>query len=277
MPKKPTKIPSLGNTTSLCSVFIRHTFSSPFQPSRNSFALPPAATALRALIEQKFPNAIPVAQRMAQPVASGIRELDRSLPNGGFPLGRISVCEGGGGITAILRAACQATIANGERAAWIDGAQTIAGAFWDEGPLLVRPDTKTNALRAADELVRSGGFQLVVLTGTKATDTEMMRLVRAVHDGGGAFVTVTPNSSMAALRLSSRIDVDVEARHWIHDPFGHPAQLQYVRIQTHARALGWDKRAAFLLPVRSHELRLSLESGLADRRGLLESQRVRTP
>lgn len=233
-----------------------------------------AATAsLRALIEQKFPNAVPVTQRTVRPVASGIRELDRSLPNGGFPLGRISVCEAGGGISAILRAACHATLANGERAAWIDGAQTIAGTFWDEGPLLVRPDSSTHALRAADELVRSGGFQFVVLTGTKATDTETMRLVRAVHDGGGAFVSVTPNSSMAALRLSARID---DCR-WTFDPFGDPAELQHVRIRTHARALGWDKRAEFLLPVRSHELRLSLESGLADRRGLLKSQRTRTP
>lgn len=232
-----------------------------------------AATALRALIEQKFPDAVPIVHRTARPVATGIRELDRALPNGGFPLGRISVCEAGGGISAILRAACHTTIANGERAAWVDGAQTIAGAFWDDGPLLVRPDTHTNALRAADELVRSGGFQLVVLTGTKATDPETMRLVRGVHDGGGALVTVTPNSSMAALRLVSRID---DCR-WIFDPFGDPAELQYVRVRTHARAMGWDKRAEFLLPVRSHELRMSLESGLADRRGLLRTQRTRTP
>lgn len=226
---------------------------------------------LRALIEQRFPDATPVVRRSVQPVAAGILELDRALPHGGFPLGKLSVCEPKGGTTAILRAACQKTVADGDRAAWIDGARTIAGAFWDDGPLLVRPECHTHAVRAADELIRSGGFRLVVLTGIKATDTETMRLVRAVHDGGGAFVTITPNANMAALRLSARID----QYRWSFDPFGEPAELQDVRVRIHARALGWDKRAEFSLPVQSHELRLSLESGLADRRGLPRTQRSR--
>jgi hypothetical protein len=203
-------------------------------------------------------------------VAPGIPELDRALPSGGFPLGKLSICEPGGGMTALLRAACHTAIANGDRVAWIDGARTIAGTFWDEGPLLVRPDGNTNALRAADELVRSGGFRLVVLAGAKATDTETMRLVRAVHDGGGAFVAVSTNSTMAVLRLASRID---HCR-WHFNPFGEPAVLHDVRLHTHTRALGWDKRASFFLPVKDHDLRLSLESGLADRRGLLRTRRV---
>jgi hypothetical protein len=227
--------------------------------------------ALRALIEQKFPDATPVTRRTAQPVATGITALDRALPNGGFPLGKLSACEPKGGTTAILRAACQKAVADGDRAVWIDGARTIAGAFWDEGPLLVRPECHTHAVRAADELIRSGGFRLVVLTGVTATDTETMRLVRAVHDGGGAFITISPNSTMAALRLSAHID----QYRWRFDPFGEPAELQEVRVRVHARALGWDKRAEFSIPVQSHELRLSLESGLADRRGLLRTRRVR--
>src|SRR5689334_9096339 len=103
-------------------------------------------SALRALIEKRFPDATPVTRRVAQPVGTGIGELDRALPGSGFPLGKISVCEPHGGVTAMLRAACHATIANGDRAAWIDGARTIAGAFWEEGPLLVRPTTRTYAV-----------------------------------------------------------------------------------------------------------------------------------
>ena len=163
----------------------------------------------------------------------------------------------------MLRAACYATIANGDRAAWIDGARTIAGAFWDDGPLLVRPETRTYAVRAADELLRSGGFRLVVLTGADASDTETMRLVRAVHDGGGAFVAITSHTHMAALRLTAH----VEEYRWRFDPFGDPAEVQDVRVRVDVRALGWNTHAEFSIPVQSHELRMSLEQGLVDRRG----------
>ncbi|HYV99104.1 MAG TPA: hypothetical protein VE967_16730 [Gemmatimonadaceae bacterium] len=230
-----------------------------------------SVAALRALLEQRFPDATPVTHRTSRPVPTGVAELDRVLPGGGFPLGRISVCEPRGGTTSMLRAACQNVVAGGHRAAWIDGARTICGAFWDDGPLLVRPDSHTHAVRAADELLRSGGFQLVVLTGVHATDPETMRLMRAVHDGGGAFATITQNTTMAALRLAAQID----GCEWSFDPFGEPAELEAVHVRVHARALGWDKHTTFTIPVRTHELRLSLESGLADRRGLLASQRRR--
>jgi hypothetical protein len=68
-----------------------------------------------------------------------------------------------GGATAILRAACHTTVANGERAAWIDALGTISGEFWEEGPVLVRPASRINSLRCAEELLRCGGFSLLVL------------------------------------------------------------------------------------------------------------------
>ncbi|HKS07637.1 MAG TPA: hypothetical protein VJR92_15150 [Gemmatimonadaceae bacterium] len=230
-----------------------------------------SVAALRALIEQRFPGATPVVHRTSRPVATGIAPLDRALPHGGFPLAMLSVCEPTGGVTAMLRSASETTIAAGDRAAWIDGARTIAGAFWTDGPLLVRPESPMHGVRAADELLRSGGFRLVVLTGVAPSDTETMRLVRAAHEGGGAVVTISPTSHMAALRLSSTI---TEFR-WCFDPFGEPAEVQEAHLRVHVRALGWDKRADFFVPVRSHDLRLSLEPGLADRRGLLRSQLVR--
>ena len=228
-----------------------------------------SVAALRALIEQKFPDAVPVTRSIVLPAATGIAELDRALPHGGFPLSRLSICEPRGGATAMLRSACQEAIALGHRAAWIDGARTIAGAFWDNGPLLVRPDGHTRAVRAADELLRSGGFRLVVLTGVTPTDADTLRLGRAAKEGGGALVAVTTNAQTAALRVASRI---LKCR-WRVDPFGEPAEVQEVRVAAHVRALGWDKRAEFSIPVRSYELRLSLESGLADRRGLVAARR----
>jgi hypothetical protein len=228
--------------------------------------------ALRSLLEQRFPGAVQVVRHTANPVATGIAQFDRALPGGGFPLGRLTVWEPGGGATSIMRAACGTAVANGDRAAWIDAAGTIAGAFWDEGPLLVRPRGRVHALRAVDELLRSGGFRLLVLAGERGTDApifrdvDLVRLVRSAHDGGGAFVALTGLSTMAALRIATRIAPD--AYRWRRDPFGDPADLRDVRIRAQVRALGWNARAEFSIPVQAHELRLSLEPGLADRRGL---------
>lgn len=225
--------------------------------------------ALRALIEQKFPGAVPAVQRTVRPVATGIRELDRALPGGGFPLGKLSVFEPSGGATSILRAACLATTEAGDRAAWIDASLTTVGAFWDHGPLFVRPRGHRQAVAAADLLLRCGGFRLVVLAGNALadmlTDADTVRLVRAAHEGGGAFVALTNSANMAALRLASRIVP--ESYRWQHDPFGDPAAVRDVRLQAEVRALGWHRRAEFALPVESHELRLALDAGLVDRRG----------
>jgi hypothetical protein len=166
----------------------------------------------------------------------------------------------------MLRAACAATIAVGERAAWVDGAGSIAGAFWDDAALLVRPPNRVHAVRAADELLRSGAFRLVVLSGVEPADTESMRLVRAVHDGGGAFALIAANATTSALRLTSRF---VRYR-WRFDPFGDPAEVRDVRVRVAVRALGWNAKAEFSIPVRSYELRLSLEPTLADRRGVTQ-------
>ncbi len=182
------------------------------------------------------------------------------------------MCEPHGGATSILRAACLTVVDNGDRSAWIDASGSVAGAFWQEGPLLVRPTSRMHALRAADELLGSGGFRLVVFAGDHVPgsplfrDVDFVRLVRAAHEGGGAFIALTPLSATAALRLAARITPD--DYRWSRDPFGDPAHLQEVHVHVQVRALGWNARARFPIPVQSHELRLSLEPRLADRRGL---------
>jgi hypothetical protein len=225
-----------------------------------------SVAALRALIEQKFPNATPLTggAQTTEYVATGIAQLDAALPNGGLPRGRLSVWAPRGGVTAILRATCHALVANGERAAWVDGDATIAGAFWQDGPYLVRPKTRTHGLRAAEELLRSGGFSLLVLAGCDPQGTETVRLTRAAREGGAAFVAVGDNAAMATLRLRSQL-----LRYgWRRTPFGDPADAQDVTVRVGARAVGWNASTEFKIPVTHHELRLSLESELADRRGL---------
>ena len=113
---------------------------------------------LRSLLEQRFPDATPVTHRTAEPVTTGIQLLDAILPGGGLPRGRLSVWLPRGGATAVLRAACHTTVASGERAAWIDSIGTIAGEFWEEGAVLVRPASRLNSLRCAEELLRCGGY-----------------------------------------------------------------------------------------------------------------------
>jgi hypothetical protein len=223
--------------------------------------------ALRALIEERFPDALPLShsQRTVRPAATGIPELDRALPHGGFPLGRLSVCEPHGGATSILRAACQTTLDAGDRAAWIDGSLTTSGAFWQEGPLLVRPRGEKQSIAAADLLLRCGGFRLVVLAGADLKDADTVRLVRAAHEGGGAFVALTTKANMAALRLVTQIDA--ASWSWERDPFGDPAEPRAVSLRAEVRSLGWNKRAQFTLPVQSHELRHALDARLVDRRG----------
>jgi hypothetical protein len=223
---------------------------------------------LRALIHQRFPDAaplgIPGGAQTTEQVATGIAELDSVLPNGGLPRGRLSVWAPHGGATAILRAACQAVVSAGERAAWIDGDNTVAGAFWADGPYLVRPASRLHALRAAEELLRSGGFSLLILSGAEPQGTEPVRLTRAAREGGTALVTVGSSAAMASLRLTSRL---LHYR-WRRTPFGDPAEAEDVAVRVNARAAGWSVHTNFPIPVMHHELRLSLESELADRRGL---------
>ena len=221
---------------------------------------------LRAILEQRFPDATPVTHRTAEPVASGIAPLDAILPNGGLPRGRLSVWLPQGGATAILRSACLTVAAGGERAAWIDGLGTITGEFWKEGPILVRPANRRNSLRAAEELLRCGGFSLIVLAGTEPKGTEMVRLSRAAREGGAAFVALTSHTSMASIRLVSRITPHSYV--WRRSPFGDLAEACSANVKVRALSLGWNRQTEFRIPVIPHDLRSSLEPGLPDRRGL---------
>jgi hypothetical protein len=91
-----------------------------------------------------------------------------------------------------------------------------------------------------------------------------VRLTRAAREGGTALVCIGDNAAMASLRMTSHL---VRYR-WRRTPFGDPADVQDVTVEVHARAVGWNAHTDFPLPVMHHELRLSLESALADRRGL---------
>lgn len=223
-------------------------------------------SALRSLLEQRFPDATPITQRTADQVASGISQLDRALPSGGFPRGRLSVWSPHGAATAILRASCYSVVTSGERAAWIDGEHMLTSNSWIDGPVLLKPVTRRHALRAAEEILRCGGFALVVLSGTEPQGSEAVRLTRAAREGGSALVSLTSASALSSLRVTSQLDP--HGYRWQRTPFGEPAVAHDVLVRVRARAMGWNAHTQFLVPVLHHELRLSLEPGLADRRGV---------
>lgn len=231
-------------------------------------------TALRQLLEQRFPDALPLTHRVGaravSPVETGLNVIDNILPSGGLPRTKLTAWAPYGGARAVLRAASYAAIRAGERAAWIDADGTV-GPDWRDGPLLLRPEgaqasvRRTNALRTAEVLLRSGGFALVVLAGAEPEGRETVRLTRAVREGGGAFVLIARSASMASLRITSRL-IPHGVR-WQHGPFADPAAAVDVRIEVRVRSLGWNVRAEVVLPVSRYELRLSVDPSLADRRG----------
>jgi hypothetical protein len=156
-------------------------------------------------------------------------------------------------------------VAGGERSAWIDATHTVVGAGWCEGPLLIRPDGPVAALRAAEELVRSGGFGLVVLDGVDPETTALVRVSRAAHEGGSALVLLTRATSLASLRLASRPLPGAYV--WRRSPLGEPTAVTAVKLVVEARASGWFASTELTIPVWRDDLRLSLETRYPDRRG----------
>jgi hypothetical protein len=221
---------------------------------------------LKQALERQFPDALPLGRGTAAAVGTGVAALDVLLPGGGLARGRLTTWRPGGGATAVLRTAVEAAVRRGERSAWVDASGALSADFWRRGPLLVRPATEREALVSAEELLRSGGFALVVLSGVgREAGREAVRLSRAARAGGAAFVLSVGESAVTHLRVASRIEAD--GYRWRRDPFGEPVEVMAVRIEVEASSLGWSGRTSFELPVRTHRARLSPEPRLVDRRG----------
>jgi hypothetical protein len=222
---------------------------------------------LKELLEQRFPDAVPVRQGTTDVVATGIGALDGVLPGSGLPRGRVTVWSGGGG-TAVLRSVCEAAVGRGERAVWVDGEGSITGSYWRSGPVLLRP-AREEVLECAEVLLRSGGFAVVVVTGfgdrsSGLPETPGIRLARAAREGGGALAVLATSAPLTHLRVRSSIPPD--GYHWRADSFGEPAEVVAVTVEAGIEATGLHRGTRFTLPVCTHEVRMSLEPDLADRR-----------
>lgn len=228
-----------------------------------------ALTELRQAIESRFPDALPLAHGTLAAIATGVAAVDALLPGAGLPRGRLTSWETGGGASAVLRAACSAVVGRGERAAWIDGAGTVTADGWVRGPLLLRPPGELEALACAEELLQSGGFGLVVVTGLGRHGAQRaVRLSRAAKAGGSGLVLVGAAAEVAALRVGCRIEAG--GWRWRRDPFGGAGELVSVRVRLEARSLGWSGATTFELPVWTHAPRAGVDELLVDRRGVTD-------
>jgi hypothetical protein len=226
----------------------------------------PAIADLRRILEARFPNAVPLPERTVPQVATGIRALDRILPAGGFPRGRLTVWSSGVGGGAVLRSACRGAVDRGERAAWVEGAGRVAPDVEWGGVVLARPRNEREALECAEELLRSGGFALVARLGEPSVGAERLRLCRAAREGGAALVELSSDPHLAALRISAR--TGAESYRWRLNGLGEPVAVESVALRVSALGPGWSREADVVLVVTEHEHSLSLEPGLPDRRGV---------
>ncbi|HET8649263.1 MAG TPA: hypothetical protein VFL95_04425 [Gemmatimonadales bacterium] len=223
------------------------------------------AAAARQLLASRFPDALPQAQQSWSAVPTGVAELDRLFPAGGFPRGRLATWTPGLGAAALLRVAAVQAVRSGERSVWVDADRSVIGDGWPAGPLLLRPPDRAGALRATAELARSGGFALIVLDGATAEQTDLVRLSRAAHEGGTALVLLNRATALSALRVHSRPVLSDYA--WRPSRVGDAADLETVRVRVEARASGWLAHTVLSLPLWHDDLRLSLDPALPDRRG----------
>ncbi len=265
--------------------------------------------ALRELLQRQFPGATPLhTDGAAEPLATGIPELDALLPGGGLPRGRLTLWRPGGGATAVLRAACRAAVERSERAAWIDAAGVACGDFGSEGVALLRPQGMLGALECAEELLRSSGFALVVLAAEPGaalgvgprfggagparadsggagaghglgaataggSDATLVRLSRVAREGGGGLVVVAARSPVAGLRITTV--VHIRDYYWRNGPFGEPAEVDAVVIGVRATTPGWSGETVIRVPVAGPESRLALDAAMVDRRGVPEREQRR--
>ena len=136
---------------------------------------------------------------------TGIVPLDQLL-GGGLPRGRITEVFGrpSAGCTALVTRIAASVTHGGEPIAWIDpldqldpdglatGGVLLAGVLW------LRPKSFEDALRAADLLLRTGGFGLVALhldLSARCGAARWRRLQQAVEQGPGRSVLLV--SSLA--------------------------------------------------------------------------------
>ena len=79
-------------------------------------------------------------------------------------------------------------------------------------------------------------------------------------------MAVTGGAPVSHLKV--RTTFDPGGFRWRRGPFGEPAALDSVLVRARLESMGLDRRIRFRLGVEHHDVRLSLEPRLVDRRGV---------
>ena len=172
-----------------------------------------AAAALPILAELKLASERWVRRERARArLASGSAALD-ALLGGGWPQGKVGELVGpaSSGRSAVAAATVAAATARGEVAAWLDAADAFdpasaAAAGVDLGRVLwVRPRDAVEAVRAAELVLETGGFTVVVLDlGAAVLDGRTGRVPEGAEEAGpvagGRWPATAQRTATAAFR-----------------------------------------------------------------------------
>lgn len=157
----------------------------------SAFSLPERIGSLTRASELRAAGAGACVWRLGWP------DLDAAL-HSGVPRGQVTEWAGprSAGKTAALRQLVRAVREAGAGAAYVDGTATLAPGPWAHGERgaapfwVVRPPTPGGVLTAAEELVRSGAFGLVIVEGADWARSSVVRLQRLAREAGAALVAV---------------------------------------------------------------------------------------
>jgi hypothetical protein len=210
-------------------------------------AASPAFDDLRHRLDHRFREASAAAFTQADEtvVRSGIPELDRAL-HGGFTRGTIATLEGApsSGRTAVAARLLAVATATGLGAVVGEGLfpPSLAAAGVRLERLLIVPVREPPAAaRAADILLRSGAFGVVVvpvLPGGRGSSATWTRLASLAHRANALLVVLGVEASSELRYFASlRLETALERVRW-NGPSGHLCELA-----------GYDVRAT----VRKHK------------------------
>jgi hypothetical protein len=217
-----------------------------------ALSLPEQIGSLARASELRFAGAGALVWRLGWP------ELEAALP-GGVPRGQVVEWAGprSAGKTAALRQVIWSVRDAGAGAAYVDGTGTLTPAPWVSGRLgsdgpapfwVVRPPEPGAVLAAAEELVRSGAFGLVIAEGANWSRGLVIRLQRLARGTGAALIAVVDRPGrvpMAGFRVRFSSD---------------PRRRSY-RVRVQGRGPIREVSYVCSLPYRLPE-----DSGLPDRR-----------
>jgi len=188
-------------------------------PANTAIAAGGTLDSLRALLRQRFPEAVPLDAPSSGILPSGLLPLDELLP-GGLPRGALSLFSGfvSCGKTGLALAFAARLTREGGRLAWVHQGGFSAPSAQQAGVdldslLVVRASSFEEARRCTDFLLRYQAFELVVLDwpGRGGPGKTWTRLHRLVTGSEQVLLVLTPSLRAAdPLRYCASVLLDVE-------------------------------------------------------------------